>query len=91
LVVNEALATGLPCVTSDAVGCAPDLIRSDWTGETYPSGDVDALARSLAKVRARLAAGHSYAAGCRDASERHSLCAAAAGISAAARAVRRRP
>ena len=25
--VNEALATGLPCVVSHAVGCAPDLIR----------------------------------------------------------------
>jgi len=27
LVVNEALATGLPVVVSDAVGCVPDLLR----------------------------------------------------------------
>src|SRR2546425_4634910 len=26
LVVNEALATGLPCIVSDRVGCAPDLV-----------------------------------------------------------------
>ena len=39
LVVNEALATGLPCVVSDAVGCAPDLIRDGETGYVYPLDD----------------------------------------------------
>jgi glycosyltransferase involved in cell wall biosynthesis len=29
LIVNEALAVGTPCVVSDRVGCAPDLIRDD--------------------------------------------------------------
>jgi glycosyltransferase involved in cell wall biosynthesis len=36
LVVNEALATGLPCVLSSAVGCGPDLLREGETGYTYP-------------------------------------------------------
>src|SRR5206468_11090595 len=32
LVVNEAMATGVPCVVSDRVGCAPDLVQSGSTG-----------------------------------------------------------
>ena len=44
LVVNEALATGLPVVVSAAVGCAPDLVRDGYTGYIYPLDDVEALA-----------------------------------------------
>jgi glycosyltransferase involved in cell wall biosynthesis len=44
LVVNEAMACGLPCIVSDAVGCGPDLVQPGETGSTYPVGDVDALA-----------------------------------------------
>jgi glycosyltransferase involved in cell wall biosynthesis len=47
LVVNEAMACGLPAVVSDAVGCAPDLIDPGETGETYPLGDINALASAL--------------------------------------------
>src|SRR5438309_1583592 len=60
LVVNEALASGLPCVVSDRVGCAPDLITPGETGEAFAAGDVAALARSLERVRARLRAGWRY-------------------------------
>ena len=35
LVVNEALHHGLPCVVSDRVGCAPDLVIPDETGEIF--------------------------------------------------------
>src|SRR5207245_7076169 len=55
LVVNEALATGLPCVVSSGVGCAPDLIRSARVGRVYPVGDVGALAAAIGDVRAELA------------------------------------
>jgi glycosyltransferase involved in cell wall biosynthesis len=44
LVVNEALASGLPCVVSDACGCAEDLV--DPT-HSYPVGDVTALAARI--------------------------------------------
>jgi glycosyltransferase involved in cell wall biosynthesis len=44
LVVNEAMACGRPCILSDAVGCAPDLIQQGKTGATYPFGNVDMLA-----------------------------------------------
>ena len=53
LVVNEAMATGLPAVVSDAVGCAPDLIVPGETGETFRRDNVDDLAEALARVRER--------------------------------------
>lgn len=47
LVVNEAMACGLPVIVSDQVGCAPDLVVEDETGFTYPCGDVAALAERV--------------------------------------------
>lgn len=67
LVVNEAMACGLPAVVSDAVGCGPDLVEEGATGAVFPLGDVvglaDAIGRTLAldpvttreAVRARIA------------------------------------
>ena len=85
LVVNEALATGLPCVVSDRVGCAPDLVIPGETGEVFPCGDREALARALAQVRARTAAGQDFAPACRERVEAHSFAAATAGLLAACR------
>jgi glycosyltransferase involved in cell wall biosynthesis len=50
LVVNEAMASGLPCVVSDQPGSADDLIVPHRPDLCFPMGDVDALARSLAAV-----------------------------------------
>ena len=47
LVVNEAMACGVPAVVSDAVGCGPDLIDPGVTGATFPRGDVAALAIAI--------------------------------------------
>jgi glycosyltransferase involved in cell wall biosynthesis len=47
LVVNEALHHGLPCVVSDAVGCAPDLIENGVTGYSFVSGSSHGLALVL--------------------------------------------
>jgi glycosyltransferase involved in cell wall biosynthesis len=44
LVVNEAMAAGVPALVSDQVGCHPDLVIPDVTGNTFPMGDVNALA-----------------------------------------------
>jgi glycosyltransferase involved in cell wall biosynthesis len=49
LVVNEALASGLPSIVSDACGCAEDLVGPEWT---FPLGDVHALAERLIKFDA---------------------------------------
>jgi glycosyltransferase involved in cell wall biosynthesis len=50
LAVNEAMASGLPAIVSDAVGCAPDLIIPGVTGYSYPAGDRRALADALRRV-----------------------------------------
>ena len=48
LVVNEAMAFGLPIVTTDAAGCAPDLVQDN--GLIVPAGDEGALADALARL-----------------------------------------
>jgi glycosyltransferase involved in cell wall biosynthesis len=48
LVVNEAMASGLPCIVSDACGCAEDMIEPQWR---FPVGDVAALAERLLALR----------------------------------------
>lgn len=52
LVVNEAMACGLPAVVSDAVGCGPDLIEEGATGAVFPLGDVAQLADSIGRTLA---------------------------------------
>ena len=47
LVVNEAMACGLPAIVSDAVGCAPDLIDEGKTGFTFALGNPGQLAQQL--------------------------------------------
>lgn len=47
LVVNEAMACGLPALVSDQVGCAPDLVIPGETGDHYRCADVEALAERL--------------------------------------------
>jgi glycosyltransferase involved in cell wall biosynthesis len=53
LVVNEAMACGLPAIVSDAVGCAADLIESGRTGESYPLGHVENLADAIERLSRR--------------------------------------
>ena len=50
LVVNEAMASGLPCVTSDACGCVEDLILPIDSALSYPVGKVAGLQRCLERV-----------------------------------------
>lgn len=47
LVVNEAMASGIPAIVSDQVGCGSDLVITGETGAIYPLGDIDALARKI--------------------------------------------
>lgn len=50
LVLNEAMAAGLPVVASDGVGAAPDLVTNKDTGCVYPCGDIDRLAEALDRL-----------------------------------------
>lgn len=52
LVVNEAMACGVPAVVSDAVGCGPDLVEAGKTGAVFPLGDVASLAKAIEDVLA---------------------------------------
>jgi glycosyltransferase involved in cell wall biosynthesis len=47
LVVNEAMACGLPIIASEVAGCVPDLVENGQNGFVIPSGNVDELARSM--------------------------------------------
>ncbi|HMP72045.1 MAG TPA: glycosyltransferase family 4 protein [Kiritimatiellia bacterium] len=44
LVVNEAMASGLPALVSQSVGCREDLIVEGVTGGSFPEGDLEGLA-----------------------------------------------
>ena len=43
VVVNQALAAGLPIITSDAVGAGLDFVDNGVNGMRIPAGDVEAL------------------------------------------------
>lgn len=47
LVVNEAMAAGLPVIVTDAVGCADDLVIDNNTGIVIKSNDSSALIAAM--------------------------------------------
>ena len=62
--MNEALASGLPVIVSDDVGCAPDLV-TPATGAVVPRGNVTQLAAALGALRRQKADGHDWSSACR--------------------------
>lgn len=52
LVVNEAMAAGLPVLVSNRCGCAPDLVEEGRNGYTFDPYDVEALAGLMRKIAA---------------------------------------
>lgn len=63
LVVNEAMACGLPVIVSDRVGCADDLVRHDETGIVVEAGSELALTSAILRLArdtsARVHMGHA--------------------------------
>lgn len=50
LVVNEAMACGLPVIVSERCGCAVDLVKDGCNGFTFDPYDVHALAGLMCKL-----------------------------------------
>jgi glycosyltransferase involved in cell wall biosynthesis len=50
LVVNEAMASSLPCIVSDGCGCVEDLVTPIRADLRYPIADIRALERAMASV-----------------------------------------
>ena len=50
LVVNEAMASGLPVIVSDRCGCSMDLVAQGKNGYTYSPHDTDALSALMIEM-----------------------------------------
>lgn len=50
LVVNEAMASGLPVLVSNRCGCAPDLVHNGRNGFTFDPYDVEELAGLMVTI-----------------------------------------
>ncbi len=88
LVVNEAMACGLPAIVSDRVGCAQDLVTPGETGYVFPFGDVKALATCMERSTADPAALAAMGSRARDrVHTRYGIAQAAAGTMDAIRFV----
>lgn len=53
LVVNEAMACGLPVILSRAAGCAADLVKDNWNGLLVPPGDEVSLRSAMNHLATR--------------------------------------
>jgi glycosyltransferase involved in cell wall biosynthesis len=80
LVANEAMASGLPAIVSDAAGCGPDLIRSGVTGAVFPCGSIEELAELVRRWSSDVVALRSMGANAGEHVQRYSVEKAAAGI-----------
>jgi 1,2-diacylglycerol 3-alpha-glucosyltransferase len=47
LVVNEAMASGLPIVVSSVAGCTADLVEDGWNGYVVPPRDAEKLSMAI--------------------------------------------
>jgi glycosyltransferase involved in cell wall biosynthesis len=47
LVVNEAMACGLPIIVSSVAGCSADLVEDGWNGYVVPPKDLEKLSGAI--------------------------------------------
>jgi glycosyltransferase involved in cell wall biosynthesis len=58
LVVNEAMACGLPVVVSRAAGCVADLVRAGWNGRIVSPGDIAGIGEAMQSLACGTALRH---------------------------------
>jgi glycosyltransferase involved in cell wall biosynthesis len=87
LIVNEALASGVPCIVTEGVASAPDLVDADVNGWVVPVGDTTAMAAAIRALGTRLEQGESFRDACQRAAHRCSFDVATEGLVCGARRV----
>ena len=80
LVVNEAMACGLPAIVSSEVGCAADLVLPGQTGEVFQSGNWEELAVLMQKSADRPEQITAWGIAARQLVQKYTPLAAAEGI-----------
>jgi glycosyltransferase involved in cell wall biosynthesis len=50
LVVNEAMAAGLPIIATSAAGCTADLVEDNWNGRVVEAGDWGQLCSAMGQL-----------------------------------------
>jgi 1,2-diacylglycerol 3-alpha-glucosyltransferase len=88
LVVNEAMACGLPIIVSDVAGCAPDLVKPAWNGFHVPPANVVALNAAMAKLAAQPGLREKMASNSREQISRYTPEVWAKSVAAAISAIR---
>jgi glycosyltransferase involved in cell wall biosynthesis len=84
LVVNEAMACGLPVICSRAAGCAEDLVRDQWNGRLVCPGDTESLASAMHELGGDASFRSAMGARSQEQIAEYSPEACAAGMAAAA-------
>jgi glycosyltransferase involved in cell wall biosynthesis len=84
LVVNEAMACGLPIVASNVAGCVADLVEDEWNGSVVPPHDNNALSGAIRSVLCQPGLRQSMAVHSLERIQNYSPEACAAGLAVAA-------
>jgi len=91
LVVNEAMACGLPVIASDVAGCVADLVADNWNGRVVTAGDRQQLASAMQEIASNGAMRTQMGQHSRERIQHYSPEACAAGIARAVLAAEANP
>ena len=84
LVVNEAMACGLPIIASSVAGCSADLVEDGWNGYVVPPRDLEKLRVAMETVVRQPELRHQMSARSLERIQNYSPEACAEGLAAAA-------
>jgi glycosyltransferase involved in cell wall biosynthesis len=84
LVVNEAMACGLPIIVSSVAGCSADLVEDGWNGYVVPPRDPEKLSAAIDSLLRQPELKQRMAARCSERIRNYSPEACADGLAAAA-------